>query len=138
MEQGNAHPGITATVMSKFCELRRTHDPAAAIRWAGGDTLRPVCYPIEYDKRVGRHAPPADPRGEPARNQTSSLRTAGVEEAGVSAPQLPFVDFAGIGPAVGERFPDVVLPDQHGMRLSLSQRRRNRRTLVVVYRSASW
>jgi hypothetical protein len=29
------------------------------------------------------------------------------------------IDFSHIGPNVGERFPDVVLPDQHGEMLNL-------------------
>jgi peroxiredoxin len=48
------------------------------------------------------------------------------------------IDFTTIGPAVGERFPDVVLPDQHGQRIDLHQARNGRRALVVFYRSAGW
>jgi peroxiredoxin len=48
------------------------------------------------------------------------------------------IDFTTIGPAVGERFPDVVLPDQHGQRVDLHQARNGRRALVVFHRSAGW
>ena len=48
------------------------------------------------------------------------------------------IDFTTLGPAVGERFPDVILPDQHGQRINLHQARNGRRALVVFYRSASW
>jgi peroxiredoxin len=48
------------------------------------------------------------------------------------------IDFRGIGPTVGERFPDVLLPDQHGQAVDLHQTRGTRRALVVFYRSASW
>ena len=53
-------------------------------------------------------------------------------------PQLPVLDFRHIGPAVGSRFPDVRLPDQAGRLVDLHAERRNRRALVVVYRSARW
>ena len=48
------------------------------------------------------------------------------------------IDFSHIGPAVGARFPDVVLPDQHGHLVQLHQARAGRRALVVFHRSASW
>jgi len=48
------------------------------------------------------------------------------------------IDFSQIGPAVGEHFPDVMLPDQHGTTVSLHQVRDGRQALVVFYRSASW
>lgn len=48
------------------------------------------------------------------------------------------VDFSHIGPAVGTRFPDIVLPDQHGRLVHLHQARAGRRALVVFHRSASW
>ena len=48
------------------------------------------------------------------------------------------IDFSTIGPAVGERFPDVVLPDQYGQTVHLHQARSDRRAVVVFYRSASW
>ena len=51
---------------------------------------------------------------------------------------LPHIDFSGIGPAVGRRFPDVVLPDQHGRDIDLHAARGGRPALVVLYRSASW
>jgi hypothetical protein len=48
------------------------------------------------------------------------------------------IDFTTIGPAVGERFPDVILPDQHGQHVSLHQVRNGRRALVILHRSAGW
>jgi peroxiredoxin len=48
------------------------------------------------------------------------------------------IDFSHIGPAVGDRFPDVILPDQHGNLVDLHQARGNHRALVVFYRSAAW
>ncbi len=53
-------------------------------------------------------------------------------------PFLPFVDFATVGPAVGERFPNLVLPDQHGRPVDLHAAREGRRALVVFHRSAGW
>jgi hypothetical protein len=47
-------------------------------------------------------------------------------------------DFDGMGPRIGERFPDVVRPDQHGRPVDLHKTRAGRRGLVVFYRSASW
>lgn len=51
---------------------------------------------------------------------------------------LSQVDFDRVGPAVGERFPDVMLPDQHGVEVDLHPYRGNRRAQFVVYRSADW
>ena len=48
------------------------------------------------------------------------------------------LDFATLGPAVGERFPDVRLPDQTGQIVDLHAARAGRRALVVFYRSARW
>ena len=48
------------------------------------------------------------------------------------------IDFTTIGPVVRERFPDVVLPDQHGQSVDLHQARNGRRALVVFHRSAAW
>ena len=47
-------------------------------------------------------------------------------------------DFDRMGPRVGERFPDVVLPDQHGQSFDLHKTRAGRKGLVVFYRSAGW
>jgi len=52
--------------------------------------------------------------------------------------RFPAVDFSTIGPPVGERFPDVVLPDQHGSLVDLHAVRGGRRALVIFYRSARW
>jgi hypothetical protein len=51
---------------------------------------------------------------------------------------LPALDFTRIGPTVGTRFPEVVLPDQDGQVVDLHAARAGRRALVVIYRSASW
>lgn len=48
------------------------------------------------------------------------------------------VDFEAVGPAVGTRFPDVVLPDQHGKVVDLQRHRGRRRAMVVFHRSADW
>ena len=48
------------------------------------------------------------------------------------------IDFTHIGPAVGERFPDVSLPDQHGTTIDLHQARAGRRAVVLFHRSAGW
>jgi hypothetical protein len=52
--------------------------------------------------------------------------------------RFPATDFSTIGPMVGERFPDVVLPDQHGAVVDLHAVRSDRRALVIFYRSARW
>jgi peroxiredoxin len=56
----------------------------------------------------------------------------------MTAPTLPHLDFASIGPRVGEQFPDVVLPDQHGQLVDLHHARGGHLALVVFYRSARW
>lgn len=53
-------------------------------------------------------------------------------------PTLPVIDFTAVGPAVGERFPDIRLPDQSGATVDLHAARAGRRALVVFYRSADW
>jgi peroxiredoxin len=55
-----------------------------------------------------------------------------------SSAAFPEIDFTDIGPRLGERFPDVVLPDQRGVRTDLHAVRGSRRALVVFYRSARW
>ena len=54
------------------------------------------------------------------------------------APTMPTVDFSRVGPAVGERFPDIRLPDQHGQMVHLHAARSGRPALVLFYRSARW
>jgi peroxiredoxin len=53
-------------------------------------------------------------------------------------PRFPASDFSAIGPRIGERFPDVVLPDQHGNLTDLHTVRGDRRALVIFHRSARW
>ena len=47
-------------------------------------------------------------------------------------------DFDRMGPRVGDRFPDLVLPDQHGRHVDLHDARAGGKALVVFYRSAGW
>lgn len=51
---------------------------------------------------------------------------------------LPEIDFGDVGPQIGERFPDVRLPDQHGTLVDLHDLRGTRRAVVVFYLSADW
>ena len=51
---------------------------------------------------------------------------------------MPEVDFSEIGPQVGERFPDVVLPDQTGSTVDLHATRGNRKALILFERSLGW
>ena len=48
------------------------------------------------------------------------------------------LDFSTIGPRVGDRFPDLQLPDQHGRLVDLHAARGGQSALVVFYRSARW
>ena len=47
-------------------------------------------------------------------------------------------DYTLVGPPLGQRFPDVVLPDQTGTLVDLHQARRGKRAIVVFHRSARW
>lgn len=47
-------------------------------------------------------------------------------------------DYRDTGPRVGEPFPDIRLPDQHGSVVDLHAARGKRRAIVVFYRSARW
>jgi peroxiredoxin len=42
------------------------------------------------------------------------------------------------GPAVGDPFPEIALPDQHGVTLGLAAARAGRRLMLVVFRSVVW
>lgn len=53
-------------------------------------------------------------------------------------PKLQSVDFDGVGPNVGDRFPDVYLQDQHGDVIDLHADRAGRKAIVDVFRSADW
>lgn len=48
------------------------------------------------------------------------------------------IDFTTIGPAVGVRFPEITLPNQHGELVDLHTARAGRRALVHFFRSAGW
>jgi hypothetical protein len=58
--------------------------------------------------------------------------------ADFTALPIPTVDFDSVGPLVGGRFPDVVLPDQSGELVDLHGHRAGRQALVVFHRSADW
>jgi hypothetical protein len=51
---------------------------------------------------------------------------------------LPPRDFSTVGPNEGERFPDVLLPDQTGAAVDLHGARAGRKAIVVFHRSAEW
>ena len=51
---------------------------------------------------------------------------------------IPEIDADEIGPTVGERFPDLTLPDQSGTMVDLHEHRAGRKALFVVHRSADW
>lgn len=61
-----------------------------------------------------------------------------MDERNLENRALPEIDFARVGPAVGDRFPDLHLPDQHGSLVDLHRARGNRRSLVTFFRSADW
>lgn len=52
--------------------------------------------------------------------------------------KTPAVDFSLIGPQIGERFPDVVLPDQTGGLIDVHEARAGRRALILFERSLGW
>ncbi len=56
----------------------------------------------------------------------------------MSALLMPRLDFRAIGPGLGDRFPDIRLPDQSGRVIDLHAARDARPALVVFYRSARW
>ena len=51
---------------------------------------------------------------------------------------FPHTDFSRVGPSLGDTFPDVTLPEQHGRAVNLHAERGERRALVVFHRSARW
>lgn len=51
---------------------------------------------------------------------------------------MPQVDFRHVGPQIGEPFPQIILPDQHGATVDLHAARQGRKAMVIFYRSASW
>ncbi len=55
-----------------------------------------------------------------------------------SVQQGDLPDFDRMGPRLWERFPDVVLADQHGQLVDLHKTREGRKGLIVFYRSAGW
>jgi len=52
--------------------------------------------------------------------------------------QLQPVDFDEVGPNVGDRFPDLYLPDQSGEIIDLHSDRAGRKAIINVHRSADW
>ncbi len=47
-------------------------------------------------------------------------------------------DLSQKGPKIGERFPDVILPDQTNAVIDLHPARKGHRALIAFYRSARW
>ena len=47
-------------------------------------------------------------------------------------------DYTEAGPPLGERFPDVILPDQTGRPVDLHKARRGKQAIIVFHRSARW
>jgi peroxiredoxin len=56
----------------------------------------------------------------------------------MSRPPLPLLEFERIGPQVGTRLPDIVLPNQRGELVDIHAARGSFGALVIFYRSASW
>ncbi len=54
------------------------------------------------------------------------------------AQRMPATDDYPKGPAVGERFPDVTLRNQHNALVQLQTARAGRRALIVFQRSSRW
>ena len=53
-------------------------------------------------------------------------------------PKLQPVNFDEVGPNVGDRFPDLYLPDQSGEIVDLHSDRAGRKAIINVHRSADW
>ena len=51
---------------------------------------------------------------------------------------MPAVDFDRVGPRIGTRLSEVVLPNQNGDVVDLHETRSGRPALLVVFRSAGW
>ncbi|MBK5267617.1 MAG: redoxin domain-containing protein [Acidimicrobiia bacterium] len=51
---------------------------------------------------------------------------------------LPEVDFSVVGPRIGERFPDLELPNQSGEMIDLHEYRAGRSAMINFHRSADW
>ena len=47
-------------------------------------------------------------------------------------------DYTQAGPALGQPFPDLALPDQTGRMVDLHRERAGRKALLVFHRSARW
>jgi len=94
--------------------------------------------------------------GQPAIEPTSDKRPrashenldpgARIDELGIFVPlpvsdpgrRFPASDDFPTGPAVGERLPDFVLPDQHGELIDFHAHRNGRRAVVMFQRSVVW
>jgi hypothetical protein len=116
-------------------------DPSSAQLWK---VFPPICqlflckndFATALHQRLGRLALMASVCL--ARSRTVGSTPPGEKGARVTTPIDCGIDGTTRGPAVGARFPDIILPDQHGQRIDLHQARNGRRALVVFYRSASW
>lgn len=107
------------------------------------DPLRPT----ESSGRGGatsvRSMEPSPPSGPPhaVRHPSGMWEDAygalGPAKPGLGPRQDPTSEFP-TGPAVGERLPDIVAPDQHGDLVDVHTDRAGRPAVVVFYRSAVW
>ncbi len=61
----------------------------------------------------------------------------GPAKPGLASRQDPVGEFP-TGPAIGERFPDVIATAQDGVALDVHRHRADRATVFVFYRSAVW
>ena len=56
----------------------------------------------------------------------------------MTQPGQPEIDFANLGPAVGELFPGIRLRDQQGRVVDLHADRGGREAVLLFHRSARW
>lgn len=97
-------------------------------RWAGIDRVKSA---ILASWRTGV-------RGDAAIDLSRRDRSVILNAVPNATPQFPEIDFSDIGPSVGERLADVVLPNQRGELVDLHAARANRRAVVLFHRSADW
>lgn len=48
------------------------------------------------------------------------------------------LDFANLGPAAGQKFPDFSAPDQNGNTVTLASLLKSNGAVIVFFRSADW
>ena len=63
-----------------------------------------------------------------------------LEEPKMTKPAMRAPETEGFptGPDIGERLPDITLPDQLGRSTNIEQARGNRRALIIFHRSLDW